>query len=171
MQKVIYSVIFISVLLFSACSPTQEAFSFEIKGKEFTLDQPSPGSNTAQFELSFEEIKAAAEAKGLDATKISAVKLEKAEILTQGGQNLSAFESALLQLTTPKAGLTEVALLNPIPVGATQATLKIAENPEMKKYFTGENLTVVLDMNASEGDTLKHTILLNATFNISAPKK
>jgi hypothetical protein len=170
-NKIVYIFICVAAFALSACSSSQESFSFEIKGKEFVLDQPTPGSNTAQFEIGFEEIAAAANAKGLDASKISAVKLEKVELLSKEGQNLNTFESALLQLTTSKANLTEVALLNPIPAGTTNAKLNVAENAEMQKYFTGDKLTVVLDMNAPEGDTLKHSLLLNATFQMSAPKK
>ena len=77
----------------------------------------------------------------------------------------------MLQLTTANAGLTEVAVLNPIAAGTTTAKLQIAENPEMQKYFSGDKITWFLDMNAAEGDTLKHTLLLNATFQMSAPKK
>ena len=171
MKKINYIFICIVVCALYACSASQESFSFEIKNKEFILEQPTPGSNTAQFEVSFDEIAAAANAKGLDASKISAVKLEKAELTSKDGQNLNTFESALLQLTTANAGLTEVAVLNPITAGTTTAKLQIAENPEMQKYFSGDKITVVLDMNAAEGDTLKHTLLLNATFQMSAPKK
>ena len=94
MKKINYIFIFMAIFAFCACSSSQESFSFEIKNKEFTLEQPTPGSNTAQFEVSFDEIAAAANAKGLDASKISAVKLEKAELTSKDGQNLNTFESA-----------------------------------------------------------------------------
>ncbi len=171
MKKISYIFICMIFCALYSCSSSQESFSFEIKNKEFVLEQPTPGSNTTQFDIAFDEIAAAAAAKGLDASKISAVKLENVELSSKDGQNLNTFESALLQLTTTKATLTEVALLNPIAAGTTTAKLQIPENAEMQKYFSGEKLTVVLDMNAAEGDTLKHTLLLKATFQMSAPKK
>ncbi|MBX7243402.1 MAG: hypothetical protein K1X92_16805 [Bacteroidia bacterium] len=170
MKKLFYILALTGVLGMSSCSKEQTQVQFELKGKEFVLEQPTPGSNTAQLEVPFEEIKAAVEAKGGDASQISDVKLEKVEIVAKDG-NFDGFESILLQMTTPKANLSEVAVLNPVAKGTSAAQLKTAENAEMKKYFTGENLTVVLDMNSAEGDTLKHVLLLNAVFNLSSAKK
>ncbi len=172
MKQFLYTIGLAATLFLVSCgSASVETFTYELKGKGFSVDQPTPGPNSAQIEIPFEEIKAAAEAKGLDASKISVAKLEKAEIAAKEGQNLNGFESVLLQLSTAKANLTEVAVLNPIPSGSSNASLKIAENAEMSKYFTGEKLTIVLDMNAPDGDTLKHNLSLNAIFQLSAPKK
>jgi hypothetical protein len=171
MKQFFYALGLSAVLLLSACSASEETFTYEIKGKEFSIDQPTPGANSAQIEVNFDDIKAAAEAKGLDAAKISKATLEKVELVAKEGQNLNGFESVLLQMTTPKADLSEVAILNPIAAGTTNASLTMAKNAEMSKYFTGEKLTLVLDMNATDGDTLKHDLILNATFQLSAPKK
>lgn len=171
MKQFFFTIGLASMLLFTACGGAEESFTYEIKGKEFSIEQPTPGPNSAQIEVNFEDIKAAAEAKGLDATKISAAKLEKAEIVAKEGQNLNGFESVLLQMTTPKADLSEVAVLNPIAAGSSSAALKVADKAEVAKYFTGEKLTIVLDLNAPDGDTLKHDLLLNAVFQLTAPKK
>lgn len=161
----------LALLSLFSCGKSHESFPLELKAKSFVVSQPTPGSNTAQLELPFEEIKAAAEAKGFDASQISAVKLEKAELTAQDNQNLNGFESVLMQMMTPKAKLTEVAVLNPIPAGSTKVSLGIAEKAEMTEYFKGENINIVLDLNAADGDTLEHKMVLDATFSISAAKK
>ncbi|MFN0202127.1 MAG: hypothetical protein ACKVTZ_11440 [Bacteroidia bacterium] len=171
MKKFIYTIGLASFLFLLGCSEAQESFTFEVKGKDFSIEQPTPGPNSAQVEISFEDIKAAAEAKGLDASKISAAKLEKAEVVAKDGQNLNGFESVLLQMTTETGKMSEVALLNPVPSGSSNATLEIAKNETMATYFKGEKVTLILDLNSPAGDSLKHDMSLNATFQLSAAKK
>ena len=93
--------------------------------------------------------------KSLTADDIKSVKLSKATIQPAEGTDIdfNQFSSASLQVVSDNTPMTSIAIINPIPDGAsTSVELNASEEAELSDYFKESSFTYLLDLDFKEDD-------------------
>lgn len=134
------------ILLLAGCSGKTKTLEHDIS-LSFTCSGPIfEGSNTAAPEFR-NFMDSLLKAHGLKAEQVQSVKLISAKLSTEDSAGLDATGSATLSMSTPKAKMQEVAVLNPIAKGSKSISLKTSDERELKEYFSEQNISMVCDLN------------------------
>jgi hypothetical protein len=134
------------VLLLAGCAGKTKTLEHEIS-LPFTCSGPIfEGSNTAAPEFK-NFMDSLLKANGLKAEQVQSVKLVSATMSTEDSSGFDATGTATVSMSTPKAKMQEVAVLNPIAKGSKSITLKTSDERELREYFSEQNISMVCDLN------------------------
>jgi hypothetical protein len=140
MKKIFY--LLVSALLFSACQQGEKKI-YVIKNVDLIAEGPlfdGPNTLQAKHVIDLNQIET-----GLDASKLEAVKLVKAEVSTQDSTGFDLIRNFVLQLTSSDAKMEKVAVLNPVEKGNKKVNLNPASEGELLDNFQQKEIIIILD--------------------------
>jgi hypothetical protein len=140
-MKKIYSLLLFAIL-FSACQQGEKKM-YVIKNIDLIAEGPlfdGPNTMQAKHIIDLNQIES-----GLDASKLEAVKLVRAEVSTKDSSGFDLIRNFVLQLTSSDAKMEKVAVLNPVEKGNKKVNLNPASEGELLDNFQQKEIILILD--------------------------
>jgi hypothetical protein len=137
---------------------------------EFVSDEMVfEGSNTLQVKHSL-HIAEASGLESLSADQIKKVKLVKATLQTDDSLHFDMLNSVVLQISSDKTEMTQVAFVNPIPDGLDELNMTVSNEKDIADAFKQNEIYVIADVDAKTD--LEKAIRFKAylTFEITIKK-
>lgn len=158
------------LLLLCSCVREKVVVPYEINSIEFISDDMVfEGSNTLQvsYKLSL------AEALGMETLtddQIKKVKLVKATLVTEDSLHFNTMNSIVLNISSEKTDMTQVAVVNPIPENMDQLNMTVAEEQEIADAFKQKNIYLIADTDMKQDLTRPVRFKVNLTFELTIKK-
>jgi hypothetical protein len=145
--------LFLALITLQSCGTSKS----EKVAMQITVSSEGPyfsGSNSFFNEYNVDLASLISE-KSLTTDDIKSVKLVKAAIRPSEGTDIgfNQFSSASLQVVSDNTPMTSIAILNPIPDGASASIqLNASEEADLTDYFKEASFTYLLDLDFKEDD-------------------
>ena len=152
MKKIIFAMLSLMAVLNMGCNSNGKKTTFTMKDVAFTLSGPLyEGSNPGQYIVQV-DLKTILGDKYHDGVKITGASLKNATIKASDSSNFDGISSFVLSIASDNADLKmkELAVLNPVPAGSKQVTLKPAEEISADDYFGEKQFYVIVDATLSK---------------------
>lgn len=137
--------------LFTYCGGPTEKVTYTVKDAEIIMEGPLfEGPNSAYLTHEVDISSITSDTLPVSADNIKGARLVSATLYADDSMTFDAWSSATLQLTADEADMEEIAVLNPIPAGATSIQLKASEEAEVDDFFELSSFIFVIDGSLKE---------------------
>ena len=147
MKKLLQFTAALALTLMTACGGGGNKTIYALKDVEFTLSGPLyEGPNPAQYTVAV-DLKTLLGDNYAEGVKISHAVLKSAHIRAGDSANFDGVNSFVMSLAgdNPDLQMKELAFLNPVKAGTTDAALSISNEVTAEDYFAEKQFYIVVD--------------------------
>jgi hypothetical protein len=170
-MKVLGRLIVFSLVSFLmvSCGGNQKTKTYSLNDIEFVYEGPLfEGSNPAQY-IAKVDLKAIFKEDFKEGMSIEKVVLKKADVIASDASMYDGISSLVLSLSAdnPEIKMQELAVLNPVEKGITQAVLKPSLKADAADFFSEKQFYIVLDATLSKDIEMGLNLKGNFEFELS----
>jgi len=147
MKKLIRITAALALTLMSACGGGGEKTTYSLKDVAFTLEGPLfEGPNPAQYTVAV-DLKAILGDRYAEGVKVTGASLKSAHIRAVDSANFDGVGSFVVSLASdnPDLQMKELAFLNPVKPGTSDAVLSVSNEVTAEEYFAEKQFYLVVD--------------------------
>jgi hypothetical protein len=147
MKKLLQFTAALALTLMTACGGGGDKTTYSLKDVEFTLSGPLfEGPNPAQYTVSV-DLKEILGDRYKEGVKISDASLKSAHIRSVDSANFDGVGSFVVSLASdnPELKMKELAFLNPVKPGTTDAVLSVSNEVTAEEYFAEKQFYLIVD--------------------------
>lgn len=162
MKKLLWSLALVLTLGMWSCSGSGEHQDYTLENVEFTVSGPVfEGSETAQYEVQLDE-------KLLG--KVGGASLKSVHVHAGDSAGLSMLGSVAFSMVGEKADMSGMAVLNPVPAGASEADLQVSTEADPSVYFKEGKFYLVMELGINQDLDQDVTLLGDFVFDLEIKK-
>ncbi len=166
------SLLFLFTIAFfmNGCVREKAVITYEINDVEFVSeDMVFEGSNTLQLSHTM-QLAAAAGLEQLAEDQIKKVKLVKATLQNEDSLHFDNMNSIVLQLSSDKTEMTQIAVVNPVPQGLDELNMTVAAEADVADAFKQPTIYLIADADVKNDTSVPVRFKASLTFEVTIKK-
>lgn len=141
----------VMALWICGCSGPTVTVPYTIETVDMIMEGPLfEGPNSASLTHTPDFSVVSTDSLPVSADRIKGARLVSATLYAADSMTFDDWSSATLQLVSDDADMVEMAVVNPVPDGATTLSFNVSEEAEADDFFTAPSFTIVVDGSLKE---------------------
>lgn len=158
----------LAIAMLASCAGEKQQLSYEMNAAFSFAGPLFEGSNTAEAVV-VPALDSFIKANGLAPEQLASVKISSVSMTSDSG-NFDLAQSVTLSMASEAAKMQTVAVLNPIPAGASEIAPKGSAENELKDYFKEKKFSIVTDLNLRADRETNYSCKAKVRFDVLVNK-